>query len=249
MRVFFTLARRELAGFLVSISGYVIIAMSVFLMGLSFSVLVGKLEVPTPMPIVELFYMTPFFWLILILSVPVITMRLFALEKYSGTFETLMTTPVGDWQVVLAKFTASLIFFMLMWLPLIGCMYVLGRYSNDPAAFNWATIGTTYLGIFLVGALFMSVGLLASSLTRSQIVAAMVSLAFTVSVFLLSFAGEKFGPQTTWINEALRHIAMVDHMQDFARGIVDTRQIAFYITLSFFFLFLTYRVVQSRRWK
>ncbi|MFN7141287.1 MAG: ABC transporter permease [Limisphaerales bacterium] len=235
MRVFLTLTRRELAGFLVSIAGYVIIAVAVFLMGLSFSILIGKLQAPTPMPIVELFYMTPFFWLILILSVPVITMRLFALEKYSGTFETLMTTPVGEWQVVLAKFTASLIFFMLMWLPLIGCIYVLGRYSNDPAAFDWATIGTTYLGIFLVGALFMAVGALASALTKSQIVAAMLSLAFTVSVFLLSFAGEKMGVQTGWVNEAFRYVAVVDHMQDFARGIVDTRQVAFYATVSFFF--------------
>lgn len=249
MRVFLTLTRRELAGFLVSLSGYVIIAMAVFLMGLSFSILLGKLDTPTPMPIVELFYLTPFFWLILILSVPVITMRLFALEKYSGTFETLMTTPVGDWQVVMAKFTAALIFFMLMWLPLIGCIYVLGRYSNDPAAFSWASIGTTFLGIFLVGALFMSIGSLASSLTRSQIVAAMVSLAFTVSVFLLSFAGEKLGGRTDWITQTFQHVAMVDHMQDFARGIVDTRQVAFYVTTSFFFLFLTYRVVQSRRWK
>jgi ABC-2 type transport system permease protein len=234
MRVFLTLTRRELAGFLVSIAGYVIIAVAVFLMGLSFSILIGKLQTPVPMSIVELFYMTPFFWLILILSVPVITMRLFALEKYSGTFETLMTTPVGEWQVVLAKFTASLVFFLLMWVPLIGCIYLLGRYSNDPTAFNWGSIGTTFLGIFLVGALFMSVGLLASALTRSQIVAAMVSLAFT---------------QTGWVNEAFRHVAMVDHMQDFARGIVDTRQVAFYLTLSFFFLFLTHRVVQSRRWK
>lgn len=249
MRVFLTLTRRELASFLVSIAGYVIIAISVFLMGLSFSVLIGKLQTPTPMPIVEVFYMTPFFWLILILSVPVITMRLFALEKYSGTYETLMTTPVGDWQVVLAKFAASLIFFMIMWLPLIGCIYLLGRYSNDPGAFNWGTIGTTYLGIFLVGSLLISAGCLASAVTRSQIVAAMISLAVTVSLFLLSFAGEKMDVTTDWVNEAFRHVAMVDHMQDFARGIVDTRQIAFYVTLSFFFLFLTYRVVQSRRWK
>jgi len=249
MRVLFTLTRRELASFLVSIAGYVIIAVAVFLMGLSFSILVGKLQTPTPLPIVELFYMTPFFWLILILSVPVITMRLFALEKYSGTYETLMTTPVGDWQVVLAKFVASLIFFMLMWIPLIGCIYLLSRYSNDPAAFNWGSIGTTYLGIFLVGALFMSAGSLASALTRSQIVAAMVSLSFTVSLFLLSFAGEKMGAQTGWADAAFRQVAVVDHMQDFARGIVDTRQVAFYVTLTFFFLFVTYRVVQSRRWK
>ena len=66
---------------------------------------------PTPMPVTELFYITPFFWLILLLSAPVITMRLFALEKYSGTFETLMTAPVSDLQVVLAKFTAAMVFY------------------------------------------------------------------------------------------------------------------------------------------
>ncbi len=249
MRVFFTLTRRELAGFLASIAGYVIIAIAVFLMGMSFSILMTKLQRATPMPIVELFYMTPFFWLILILSIPVITMRLFALEKFTGTYETLMTTPVGDWQVVMAKFTASILFFLIMWLPLIGCIYLLGRYSNDPAAFNWASIGSTYLGIFLVGSLLISAGTLASALTRSQIVAAIMSLAFTVSLFLLSFAGEKMNATTDWINEALRHVAMVDHMQDFARGIVDSRHVAFYVTSTFFFLFLTYRVVQSRRWK
>jgi ABC-2 type transport system permease protein len=109
MRAYWTLVRRELAGFFLSLGGYIIIAAALFLMGLSFVVILVKLQKPTPMPVTELFYETPFFWLILLLTTPVITMRLFALEKFSGTFETLMTTPVSDFQVVAAKFTAALL--------------------------------------------------------------------------------------------------------------------------------------------
>ena len=82
------------------------------------------------MPVTELFYATPFFWLILLLAAPVITMRLFAQEKFSGTFETLMTTPVSDLQVVLAKFTAALLFYLVMWLPLLACMFVVRHYTQ-----------------------------------------------------------------------------------------------------------------------
>jgi ABC-2 type transport system permease protein len=111
MQPFLTLTRRELAGFFVSLTGYVIIAAAVFQMGLSFVILINNLKgESTPMPVTEMFYITAFFWLILLLSAPVITMRSFALEKYSGTFETLMTAPVGDLQVVLAKFFGALIF-------------------------------------------------------------------------------------------------------------------------------------------
>src|SRR6185295_3100694 len=100
MQAYLTLTRRELASFFVSMTGYVIIAAALFLMGLSFVVLMVKLQSESiPMPLTTLFYGTAFFWLILLLAAPVITMRLFALEKFSGTFETLMTTPVSDLQV------------------------------------------------------------------------------------------------------------------------------------------------------
>src|SRR5512139_3083224 len=112
MQATLTLIRRELAGYFLSMTGYIIIGAAVFLMGFSFLVLLSKLQTePSPMPITELFYVTPFFWLILLLATPVITMRLFALEKFSGTFETLMTAPVTDLQVVLAKFSAAMIFY------------------------------------------------------------------------------------------------------------------------------------------
>ena len=248
MRAFVTLVRRELAGFLLSMAGYIIIAVSALLVGLSF-VLLTKLQGPTPVPITELFYATHFFWLILLLGTPVITMRLFALEKYSGTFETLMTTPVSDLQVVLAKFVAALMFYLITWLPLLGCVLVLGKATNDPVLVDWGAISGTFLGIFLLGCLFVAAGCFASALTRSQIIAAMLTLGIGIAFFLLAFAGEKMTPESNWFNDALNYISISEHMKDFSRGVVDTRAVVFYVSSSIFFLFLTHRVVESRRWK
>src|SRR5215468_1262876 len=131
MQAYLTLTRRELAGYFLSLSGYIIIAAAMFLLGFSFVVLLVNLQQETsPMPVTEMFYVTPFFWFILLLSTPVITMRLFALEKFSGTFETLMTAPVSDLQVVLGKFTAGLLFYIVMWLPLLGCLLVVRHYTS-----------------------------------------------------------------------------------------------------------------------
>ena len=250
MQAFLTLTRRELAGFFVSLTGYVIIAAVAFQVGLSFVIMLNNLNGEgTPMPITEIFYVTAFFWLILLLSAPVITMRLFALEKSSGTFETLMTTPVGDLQVVLAKFTAAMIFYMLMWLPLFACIMIVQRYTHETAGFDAGIALSTYLGIFLVGCLYMSLGCFASALTRSQIIAAMVSFVIGITLFLLSFLSEQINMSKGWMAQALTFVAMRDQMRDFTRGIIDTRYIVFYLSAAFFFLFLTYRVIESRRWK
>jgi ABC-2 type transport system permease protein len=250
MQAYLTLTRRELAAFFVSWTGYVTIAAAAFLMGLSFVVLLVKLRLEaTTMPVTELFYATPFFWLILLLAAPVITMRLFALEKSSGTFETLMTTPVRDAQVVLAKFTAALLFYLVMWTPLLGCMCILRRYTNDPSALNPAAVGGTFLGIFLLGGLFLALGCLGSSLTRSQIVAAMISFAGGISLFLLSFLADRLELKVSWVARVFSYVSLVDHMQDFVRGVIDTRPVVFCVTLTLFFLFLTLRALESRRWR
>src|SRR6187397_365350 len=119
MQSYFTLVRRELGGFFSSITGYVIIAGNALLLGLYFWYLLQALQTePTLMPVTEIVFNTYLFWFILLLAIPVITMRLFALERFSGTFETLMTTPVTDAQVVAAKFSAAVIFYAVMWLPM-----------------------------------------------------------------------------------------------------------------------------------
>src|SRR5450631_3600447 len=173
MGIFLTLLRRELAAFFLSVSGYVIIASVTLLNSLSFVVLMTNLgNDPSPMPVTEMFYRTYFFWLIVLLAAPIITMRLFALEKASGTFETLMTTPVGDLHVVAAKFSAAVVFYTVSWLPMIGCLFVVRHFTNQPGALDAGMVGGMYLGIFLTGCLFLSLGCFASAISQSQMASA-----------------------------------------------------------------------------
>ncbi|MBK7997223.1 MAG: ABC transporter permease subunit [Verrucomicrobia bacterium] len=250
MQAFIALVRRELGSFFKSWTGYVIIAGAMFLIGFSFwSMLEAFNSDPTPIPITQLFYETLYFWLILLVVSPLITMRTFALEKSSGTYETLMTTPVGDAQVVLAKFIGALLFYLILWLPLLACIGVVRYYSHDPTALDPATIGTTYLGIGLIGSVYLSLGIFTSAMTRSQIIAAMFSFAVGITLFMLSFLGSAFATKTGWEAQFIAHLALVEHMRDFAQGIVDSRPVVLYLTLTSFFLFLSWKSVESRRWK
>jgi ABC-2 type transport system permease protein len=249
MRGFLTLTRRELAGYFVSLTGYIILTAVLFLIGLSFFVLLDSLQQePTLMPVTEIFYNTPFFWLIL-LATPVITMRLFALEKFSGTFETLMTAPVSDRQVVLAKFSAALLFYTIMWLPLAVCVVIVRHYTNDTSPFDFGVLGSTFLGILLFGAVFISLGGCASALTRSQVTAAIISLAFGGTLFLIAVLAYQVPVQKTWQAQVLGCLNFFEQMHDFSRGVVDTRPVVLFVSFTLFFLFLTLRIVESRRWK
>jgi ABC-2 type transport system permease protein len=250
MQPFLTLLRRELSGFFLSFSGYIILAAGVFLIGSSFYVLLANLQhEPTPMPVTELFYITPFFWVILILATPVITMRLFALEKFSGTFETLVTAPVTDLQIVLAKFWGAMIFYMVMWLPLLGCTLLVKHFSSNPGVMDAGVIGSTYIGIFILGCFYISMGCCASAMTRNQVVAAMTSLVFGAGLFLAGVLASQAVPKGTWQSKLLAYLGLFEQMHDFARGVLDTRPIIFLVSMTLFFLFLTLRIVESRRWK
>jgi ABC-2 type transport system permease protein len=250
MRIFWTLLRRELAAFFLSPNGYVIIAAVTLLVGLSFVVLIaGVGSDPFTEPVTEMFYSTFYFWLILLLGTPVITMRLFAQEKASGTFETLMTTPVGDAQVVGAKFSAAVIFYLVTWLPLLACLLVVRHYTNQTSALDAGSVGGMYLGIFLIGSVFLSLGCLASALSQSQMMAAIISLVLGVSLFSLAYLAKATPVTTHWQTQVLAVFNLFDQMHDFARGAVDTRAVLFSVSATFLFLFLSLRVVESRRWK
>ena len=251
MNIFLTLMRRELAAFFFSVTGYVIIAAVTLLIGSSFVMLMRNLgSDPFTMPVTELFFNSQLFWFVLILVTPVITMRLFALEKASGTYETLMTTPVGDVEVVMAKFTAAAIFYMVTWLPTLACLFIVGHFTNQTSALDTGTLGGTYLGILLSGCLFLSMGCFASSLTRSQVVAAMISLAIGVILFIVAFLALMIPATNQWETQfMLSYFSLFKQMEDCTRGVVDTRSVIFYVSLTFFFLFLTLRAVESRRWR
>ena len=250
MKIFLTLLRREMAAYFFSLTGYVIVASSAFLNGLGFVVLMFSLgNDSTAMPVTEAYYQTPFFWLIVLLAAPVITMRTFALEKYSGTFETLMTTPVSDLQVVASKFAAAMFFYMVMWLPLLACLFIVRHFTNQ-SGLDTGTVGGMFLGIFLVGGLFVSLGCFASALTRSQMAAAMIAFVLGVCLFSFGFLARAIpagAPQ--WQSQVIAYFGLFDQMDDFARGVVDTRVVIFYASAAFSFLFLTLRAIESRRWR
>ncbi|MDA1273047.1 MAG: ABC transporter permease [Verrucomicrobia bacterium] len=250
MRAYFTLVARELSAYFASMTGYLVISMVLFLLGLSFSEILHKLNVePTDAPITEQFFVTVYFWLILVLTTPVMTMRSFAFEKSSGTYESLMTAPVKDWQVVMAKFTGSQILYLIAWVPFAGYLAVVGQYSNDMTILTWRTMATTFLGLSLIGSLFISIGCFASSLARSPMVAAIVSYGLVMGLLLLSLRSLGETPSKGWTARVLQYFSMTEHMEDFARGIVDTRYLVLYSSLTVFFLFLTTKIVEIRRWR
>ncbi len=250
MQAFLTLVRRELGGYFNSFTGYVVLAVVLLLIGLSFVQIINGLNgTPTTVPVTQLYYQTMYFWLILLLASPVITMRSFALEKDSGTFETLMTAPVSDHQVVAAKFAGALVFYLIICQPLLICALVLRYFGGAQEAFDVGLLAATGLGILLLGCLYMSLGIFASSLTRSQVTAAMISFAGGLTLFMVSFANVGAGDKTGTVASILAAINLRQHMDSFAAGIVDTRAVLLLLSLTALFLFLTLRVVESRRWK
>ena len=151
--------------------------------------------------------------------------------------------------MVAAKFTGALSFYALMWLPLLGCLLVVHHYTNDTAPLDGGAVAGTFLGIILLGGVFISLGCWASAMTRSQVIAAMLSLVFGASVFLLGYLASQLPAQDDWQTRVLSCFDLFEQMHNFARGVVDTRPVVLLGSLTLFFLFLTLRVVESRRWK
>ena len=250
MNVFRTLVRRELSAFFQGPTGFIIIAAVMFLIGLGFLVVLSGLNgEATPMPVTQVFYGTYFFWVILLLIAPVITMRSFAMERASGTYESLMTAPVGDWQVVLSKFAGALIFYMILWVPLLICSVVVRFYVGESAVLGLGTMFTSALGILMIGCLYMSIGCFASALTRNQAVAAVSGFALGAALFFTGFFSYFAGDRTDWLSQLARHISLANHMESFTRGVIDLGAIVFFLSLTGLFLYLTHKVVESRRWK
>ena len=250
MSVFRALVRRELSAFFQGPTGFIIIAAVMFLIGLGFLVVLSGLNgEATPMPVTQVFYGTYFFWVILLLIAPVITMRSFAMERASGTYESLMTAPVGDWQVVLSKFAGALIFYIILWVPLLICSVVVRFYVGESAVLGLGTMFTSALGILMVGCLYMSIGCFASALTRNQAVAAVSGFALGAALFFTGFFSYFAGDRTDWLSQLARHISLANHMESFTRGVIDLGAIVFFLSLTGLFLYLTHKVVESRRWK
>jgi ABC-2 type transport system permease protein len=182
-----------------------------------------------------------FLLMTLLLVCPALSMRLLAEERRSGTIEALMTAPVGSAGVVLGKYVAALLTYVLIWVPTLLYVVILRKTGNV----DWLVMLSSYLGLFLVGAQYLAIGTLASSLTKSQFVALLVTVLIQFGLFVLGIGEYIFDPGV--FHDVCSYVSLAGHMEDFSKGIVDTRRLLYDTSLAVFCLFLTVRVVDSWR--
>jgi ABC-2 type transport system permease protein len=242
-----TLLRRELSAYFGSILGYVVLMFFLVVMGVTFGVIVGYLN-RGPTQLTAMKIMFSMFWLPSLVVVPMITMRLLAEEKRAGTLEMLMTAPVTDFEVVSAKFLGAVVLYALMWALTGFYVLILRHFSGGSAMLDLGPIFSGYLGVLLIGQFFIAIGVLASSMTKNQIAAALMCFAIVFLLLIVLnwmtflFQGGPFGSM-------FRFLSPFEHMDDFARGIVDVRPLALYLSGTILALFIATRIVESRKWR
>ena len=180
--------------------------------------------------------------LILVFVTPLLTMRLMAEEKKNGTDELLFTSPLTVGQIVLGKYLAALVMLAAM-LGLTALLSIFAFSLGNPDLAPWLT---GYLGLFLIGGAYIGLGLFFSSLTENQIVAAVLTFLTLLLFFLLHWISSL--GSGAW-QGVVNYLGFSTHLEDLTRGILDTKDLVYYVSFSFFGLFLAHSVVQSRRWR
>jgi ABC-type transport system involved in multi-copper enzyme maturation permease subunit len=241
-----TIAGRELRAYFYSPLGYVVLAVFLLLQGIVYWLFLSFLAQPSAPPgaVMQYFFGgTILFWIAVLGVTAAATMRLLAEERRAGTLEPLLTAPVTSTEVVLGKYLAAVGFFATLWLPTLLYVAILRGYAD--ARPEWGPIAAGYLGTLLEGATFLAVGLLASALTRNQLVAFI--LAFVVGWALLLLGVLESLTSTEWLKATFRYVHLFRQMDDFGRGIVDTRHLAFLLSVTGFSLFTTVKILDARR--
>ena len=255
MKNIWSLMKKEIRAYFSSPIAYVVIAGFLLLVGYFFYSLVGWFNAQAIQMAQNPYYaqqvninqmvFSPLFHnmsIILILVAPLLTMRLLAEEKKSGTDELLYTSPLSVGQIVLGKYFAALVMLAAM-LGLTALLSIFAFALGNPEIAPWLT---GYLGLFLMGATFIAIGLFFSSLTENQIIAAF--LTFVTLLLLLVLNWVTSSGSGTW-QSVLGYLSFSQHFEDMTRGILDTKDIVYYLSFSFFGLFLAHSVLQSRRWR
>ena len=240
------LLRREWNAYFASVLGYLVLLFFLLVMGVTFAVVVSYLNRgPTQLTAMKILF--NMFWVPSLVIVPMLTMRLLAEEKRSGTIEMLMTAPVPALEVVLAKWLGAVTLYGLMW-ALTGFYVLILRHFSGGTALDLGPILSGYLGVLLIGQFLIAIGVLASSMTKNQIAAALMSFAVIFGLLIVVnwmnflFPG---GP----LGKLFHYLSAFEQIDEFSRGIVDVRPLVWYASGSALVLFLTVRVVESRKWR
>ncbi len=180
--------------------------------------------------------------IVLLLIVPLLTMRLLSEEKKQGTAELLFTYPIRDGEMIMGKFGACLAVYAIM----LATTFVFPIMINFFGFIEWGPVFSSYLGLLLMGSSFISVGILLSSTTENQIVAAIGTFGILLILWVID-ASERF--VAPGLAVVLKDLSVIAHFDNFAKGVIDTRDLIFYLNFSFLFIFLTLRSIESKKWR
>lgn len=236
MKNILTITKKELRSYFVSPIAWVVFALFLVLSGFFFSTIFflskeASLRGTSYNMIITLLFL-----------IPLICMRLFAEEKKLGTLEILMTKPVRDIEVVMGKFLSAVLLFAAMLATTFVYVIILIKFGTP----DMGPIYTSYLGIFLCGLAFISLGVFASTLTENQIIAAVVSFAFILLFWILSWVSSQL---STGASEIISYLSISEHFDDFVKGIIDLKDVVYLLSFILFWIFLTIKSIEVRKWK
>ncbi|MCK5556873.1 MAG: ABC transporter permease [Candidatus Hydrogenedentes bacterium] len=251
----FSVYKRELKAYFVSPVAYVVLIIFLVVAGFFFTAIIQEFARRSltmqgypygggpEMNItawLEMFFGNTAVWILFVL--PLLSMRLFSEEKRQGTMELLFTYPIRDWETVLGKYFACVTVFVLMLVVSSVNMLLLAKYGEP----EFGPILSAYLGLFLMGMAFLAVGTFISSLTENQIVAAVGTFGTLLLLWVLYWLSNTVGPR---MGRFLEEISMVQRYNSFAKGVIEIKDATYYILFTVFFLFLTLRALESKKWR
>jgi ABC-2 type transport system permease protein len=182
--------------------------------------------------------------IIFLLVIPPLSMRLFAEEKKSGTIELLFTYPVKDMQVVMGKWLAAITILFVMLVLTLPAPFLAFKFAGSS---EWGPVLSGYLGMFLMGVSFLSLGVLISAVSENQIVAIIISYGALLGFWFLGWAVDPHSQKK--IGDVLNELSIIRHLDNFIKGVIDTKDLAYYLLFIFSTVFLTTRVLESKRWR
>src|SRR5260370_3251237 len=213
MRKFYTLLSREVRSYFYSPIAYIVLVFFLLVSGVDFYFQISFMnQRPVPYSVQEAFFNSVFFWFAFVLIFPLITMRLFAEEFKLGTIEPLMTAPVRDWQVVLSKCFGALIFYIILWIPPAFYFVIFQYVAGQPAAHSAGAYSGSYLMLLLLGMFYLSIGCLASVLTKNQIIAAVISFCSITLLFFLRLLHFILLDVRSSTRDLLAYFSPIEHM-------------------------------------
>lgn len=246
MNAFWAVYRRELLSVWVTPLGWVLLFVFLLLQGTSFYIVIDHFAHFTSLSIdqgpAQMYFNSLFIPFSLLLVCPALSMGMFAEERKIGTIETLLTAPIGAGAVVHAKYLALVTTYAVLWLPTLLFIVIVRNVTE----IDWPVVAASYAGLLAIGCAYLAIGLLMSALTKSQLLALMLTALVLFGLFILGVGERVFEPGP--LRELCAHVSVLSQLDDFSRGVVDTRRLVFDSSVASLCLFLTRRVVDSWRW-